>query len=116
MALRLYQQFQQELNGLSIQSLLDLYCGVGAFAFFAEKHCEKIVGVEISDAAIAYANKAREKNTIRDITFAAMDVEQYLKNLPTHSFDAIVVNPPRRGLNSSIVNDLIRLAPNYLFI
>jgi len=115
MALKLYRQFQNELSVLSIHSLLDLYCGVGAFSFFAAKYCSKVVGVEISDAAIFYANKAREKNNSIAVHFLAMDVEAYLSNQQTDYFDAMIVNPPRRGLNESIIAHLMKLAPAYLF-
>lgn len=113
-ALKLYRQFQNELTTLHIHSLLDLYCGVGAFSFFAEKYCAKVTGVEISDAAIFYANKAREINKSVNTHFIAMDVEVFLQNQPDY-FDAIMVNPPRRGLNSMIISHLMRLAPEYLF-
>lgn len=115
MALQLYSQFQNELSVLPIHSFLDLYCGVGAFSFFARKHCSKVMGIEISDAAIYYANQAREKNGGLDIHFAAMDVEVFLSQQQSNHFDAMMVNPPRRGLNDSIVNHLIRFAPAYLF-
>lgn len=115
MALKLYQTFQDELSQLSIHSFLDLYCGVGAFSFFAAKHCSKVVGVEISDAAIFYANEAREKNNGLNIEFLAMDAEVFLQNQQKSHFDAIMVNPPRRGLNDSIIAHLIQLAPTHLF-
>jgi len=115
MALQLYQQFQQELSTLPIHSLLDLYCGVGAFSFFAGKHCSRITGVEISDAAIFYANKAREKNNSVNVNFTAMDAEIFLDNQHTSCFDAVLVNPPRRGLNEAITSHLLRLKPAYLF-
>jgi 23S rRNA (uracil747-C5)-methyltransferase len=114
MAGKLYSTFQQTLSVLPIHSFLDLYCGVGAFSFFAEKYCSNIVGVEISDAAIFYANKAREKNNSH-INFLAMDVDIFLQNQQSTYFDAIMVNPPRRGLNDSIIAHLMRLAPAYLF-
>ncbi len=115
MALQLYRQLQKELSTLSIHSFLDLYCGVGAFSFFAEKYCSQVMGIEISAAAIAYANKAREINGSADIHFSVMDVEVFLRNQQTNRFDAIMVNPPRRGLNDSIITHLMRLAPTYLF-
>ena len=115
MALQLYRQFQKELSVLSVHSFLDLYCGVGAFSFFAEKYCANVVGIEISDAAIFYANKAREKNNSIGVNFSAMDVELFLINQQTASFDVMMVNPPRRGLNDSIIAHLMRLSPAYLF-
>lgn len=114
-AKQLYQQLQQEISQLSIHSILDLYCGVGAFSFFANKHCQKVIGVEISDAAISYANKARETNSCFGMEFIAMDAEKYLMDQKENSFDAIIVNPPRRGLNETIITHLMRLAPKYVF-
>jgi 23S rRNA (uracil747-C5)-methyltransferase len=115
MAMKLYQQFQKELSTLPIHSFLDLYCGVGAFSIFAKQYCHTVVGVEISDAAIFYANKARELNNCHEINFSAMDVDAFLNSQKKAAFDAIMVNPPRRGLNDSIIAHLIRLAPAYLF-
>jgi 23S rRNA (uracil747-C5)-methyltransferase len=114
-ALKLYQQFQQEFSTLKISSFLDLYCGVGAFAFFAKKYCHNVTGIEISDAAIFYANKARAINGHKDINFIAMDAADFLTQQQTSAFAAIMVNPPRRGLNNLIITELIRLAPTYLF-
>lgn len=116
MALQLYKQFQRELSGLPIRCLLDLYCGVGAFSFFAAKYCCKVTGVEISEAAVSYANKAREINDSSDnVEFIAGDVEEFLKSQESAVYDAIIVNPPRRGLNDAIIAHLKRLAPSWLF-
>ena len=115
MALRLYQHFQQELSLLPVHSFLDLYCGVGAFSFFAAKYCSTVQGVEISDAAIHYANKAREINRCTGLNFQTMDVEIFLRQQQSAHYDAIMVNPPRSGLNETIVAELLRLAPAWLF-
>jgi 23S rRNA (uracil747-C5)-methyltransferase len=110
MAISLYEQFQKELSTREVNSLLDLYCGVGAFSLYARKFCKKVVGIEISKEAIEYA----KKNQSSGIEFHALDVEKYL-NQPTEHFDAIVVNPPRRGLNDQIITQLIKISPEYIF-
>lgn len=110
MAASLYEHFQNELSTRSVNSLLDLYCGVGAFSFYANKFCKKITGVEISKEAISFA----KKNQATGIEFQALDVELYLKNIKD-SFDAIVVNPPRRGLNEVIIKELLKISPEYIF-
>jgi len=114
MAQSLYEKFQKELSKLGVNTLLDLYCGVGAFSFYAKKFCIKVVGIEISKEAIGYANKARETNLGSDIVFSALDADAFLQN-NSQRFDAIVVNPPRRGLNDQIITQLIKLSPNYIF-
>lgn len=113
-ALCLYQTFQAEIKNLGVKSLLDLYCGVGAFSFFASRYCERVVGVEISEAAINYAKQACAMNNADNNEFIAMDAEVYLKTLAPKSFDAILVNPPRRGLNATIVEDILRLSPQVI--
>ncbi len=114
-ALALYRAFQEELSQLPITSILDLYCGVGAFSFFASKHCDQVLGVEISPSAIEYAKKAKILNAKQDIEFLAMDVGVFLQNQQITQVDAVVVNPPRRGLNQQIIQQLIQLRPTYLF-
>lgn len=115
MATLLYGQFQNELSQLNISTMLDLYCGVGAFSFYAEKFCKNVIGIEISKEAISYANQAKEKNKCTQLEFYALDAEEYLNQLDGHPFDAIVVNPPRRGLNEQIITQLIKLSPEYIF-
>jgi 23S rRNA (uracil747-C5)-methyltransferase len=43
-----------------------------------------------------------------------MDVEDYLKLYPSN-FDAAVVNPPRRGLNNSIIGMIKEIAPRFIY-
>jgi 23S rRNA (uracil747-C5)-methyltransferase len=114
MALHLYQAFEKELKRFKVSSLLDLYCGVGAFSFYAQRTCKRVVGIEISKEAIKYANLAKVKNECSHLDFFALDAEEFLNKNSEH-FDAIVVNPPRRGLNQQIINQLIHLSPEYIF-
>lgn len=94
-------------------SLIDLYCGVGAFSFYASRHCSDITGVEISKEAIECANYSVHLNKIK-ANFVAMDVEVFLKN--SHkNFEAVLVNPPRRGLNSSIIKMIENIEPKFIY-
>ncbi|MBY0414083.1 MAG: hypothetical protein K2Q18_07950, partial [Bdellovibrionales bacterium] len=44
------------------------------------------------------------------IDFKALDVEGFLKD-QKNNYDAILVNPPRRGLNSSIIENILKQRP-----
>lgn len=94
-------------------SLLDLYCGVGAFSFYASRYCPEVKGIEISKEAIECAQMSSEKMN-KAISFEALDVEAYLKRCE-ESFEAILVNPPRRGLNQQIIDGLKAMAPKYIY-
>lgn len=115
MAQKLYENLQNELKSRKVNSLLDLYCGVGAFSFFASKYVEQIVGIEISKEAIDFANQAKKINKLNSVEFHASDVKDFLKAHPETSFEAIIVNPPRRGLDLEITNQLLKLNPQTIF-
>lgn len=113
-ALRLYQSVRQVLAENNINSFLDLYCGVGAFSFFAAQTCQRVLGVEISKEAIEAAKFSVTKNKIlKNIEFQSLDVDEFLLT-QTESFEAILVNPPRRGLNESIIKRLSELRPKMI--
>lgn len=95
------------------QSLIDLYCGVGAFSFYASRHCPDVTGVEISKEAIDCAKYSAHLNQSH-VNFEACDVELYLKK--NHKkFSAVLVNPPRRGLNSSIIKNIKSIEPQVIY-
>lgn len=112
-AKKLYSAVAERISLDNPQSLIDLYCGVGAFAFYASRWCEDVTGVEISNAAIGCALISSKLN-MSNIKFLAMDVEKYL-NLKNKNFEAVIVNPPRRGLNSAIIKNILALNPNFIY-
>ncbi|MBC7428976.1 MAG: 23S rRNA (uracil(1939)-C(5))-methyltransferase RlmD [Bacteriovorax sp.] len=111
---KLYQAVGDVVRDLKVNSFLDLFCGVGAFSFFAAKTCPKVYGVEISKEAIECAKKSIALNKIAgEIKFEALDVEEFLK-LKKEKYDAILINPPRRGLNASIIQNIMDSDPRVI--
>lgn len=113
-AKKLYDTLSLEIKHDLPKSLIDLYCGVGAFSFYASRWCNDVCGVEISKEAIECAKISTQLNNIKKIDFYAMDVEEYLKKNPK-KFEALLVNPPRRGLNSSIIENIKAIDPKYIY-
>ncbi len=117
-ALKLYEKVRDLIQEHKIHSLLDLYCGVGAFSFFAAKSCENVLGVELSTEAIQAAIESKNKNQFTGrLNFKSLDVEQFLDNseeLEGEFFEAILVNPPRRGLSPKIILNIKRLKPRLI--
>jgi 23S rRNA (uracil747-C5)-methyltransferase len=113
---RLYGAVADQVEVDQPKSLIDLYCGVGAFSFYASRWCEDVTGVEISKEAIDCA-KTSAKLNMSNIQFFAEDAEAYLTSLSGQSkkFDAVIVNPPRRGLNSSIIASMLEMSPGVIY-
>lgn len=114
-AKKLYGAVADSISQDNPKSLIDLYCGVGAFSFYASRWCEDVTGVEISKEAIDCA-KASVKLNMSKIQFHAMDVEAFLQDQSkTKKFDAVIVNPPRRGLNPVIIDKILGISPEFIY-
>jgi len=112
-AQELYQTAATWLLEAKSRSLLDLFCGVGAFTLFAASHLDRALGVELSPIAIEDARLAAALNGHTHLTFEALDVDAFLlgsKNLQ-RAYDALVVNPPRRGLSTTTIEAIRAIAP-----
>ena len=82
-------------------SLIDLYCGVGAFSFYASRHCSDVTGVEISKEAIACANYSLQLNKIDANTYCLQTMLFKYAFVATYT----VTNPPvHEKINNSPSN------------
>ena len=88
--------------------LLDLYCGTGTIGIFLSNICKKVLGIEINKYAVKDAIKNKELNRINNINFICKDVALFND---IDSFDTVVVDPPRSGLDKNIINYLLKISP-----
>ena len=115
MALALYSSVGNLVKKFQMRSFLDLYCGVGAFSYFAALNAKKVLGVELSKEAIRCAESSIAFNQVAgDISFQSLDVEKFLQKKGL-DFESVMVNPPRRGLNDTIITSLLSGEFKYLF-
>jgi 23S rRNA (uracil1939-C5)-methyltransferase len=103
--------------------LLDLYSGLGTIALWAARRAGSVIGIEENPASVQAAVKAAEENGVGNVRFLAADVaaalehpERYLiaAGLPEDaiaSADAVIVDPPRKGLETSVRDALARMRP-----
>ncbi|WP_408638377.1 23S rRNA (uracil(1939)-C(5))-methyltransferase RlmD [Roseiflexus castenholzii] len=90
--------------------LLDLYCGAGAFTLPLARNAIEIVGVEEYAGAVADAERSAAVNHISNVRFITGSAEAVLANLDG-PFDAVVLDPPRRGCHPRVLHALIERAP-----
>lgn len=97
-------------------TLLDLYCGVGTIGLFCADLVERLVGVEDEGQAVVDARHNADINGIAWAHFLAGRAEDVTPRLVREAQRhgerfAVVVDPPRRGLDHSVVEALARAAP-----
>ena len=89
---------------------LDLYCGTGTITQMIAKKANRVIGVELVDEAVQAARQSSEKNGIGNVKFYAGDVKDIVAELD-EPVDMIIVDPPRAGLMTKVVDRLMEIAP-----
>lgn len=108
-ALKLYTQALAfaDLNGT--ETVLDAYCGVGTLSLFFASRAASVIGVECVPEAIADAKYNAQLNRIVNTTFVCNHTETFIKTLK--AIDAVILNPPRKGCEPSLLKHVARLRP-----
>lgn len=94
--------------------VFDLYCGIGTISIFASKYAKKVYGIEIVEQAIEDAKDNAKINHIENTEFIAGDTEKVLTDLIENKKiipDVVIVDPPRRGLDTTTVNNILKIHP-----
>ncbi|HSW64648.1 MAG TPA: 23S rRNA (uracil(1939)-C(5))-methyltransferase RlmD [Dissulfurispiraceae bacterium] len=98
-------------EALSLHSgmrVLDLYAGAGNFSLPLAAHAQEVVAVEAHPRSIAHGRMNCERNQISNVRFVEMRAEHYE---PEGRFHAVLLDPPRPGLSTRVVDTVLRCAP-----
>lgn len=96
------------------ETVWDLYCGIGTISLFLAEKAKQVYGVEIIPQAIDDARENAKLNGIENAEFfvgAAEEVlpEKYRKE--QIYAEVIVVDPPRKGCEESLLDTIVAMAP-----
>ncbi|MFP7707974.1 methyltransferase domain-containing protein [Trueperella sp. LYQ141] len=83
----------------------DLYCGVGGFGLALALHGIQVTGIEVQEQAVAAAQRAADEYAEGRAQFLVGDAQTWPLS---PDVDAIIVNPPRRGIGTDLarwIND-----------
>ena len=95
-------------------TVFDLYCGIGTISLFASKYAKKVYGIEIVEQAIEDAKWNAQFNNITNTEFIAGDTEKVVTDLIENKKiipDVVIVDPPRRGLDNTTINNILKIEP-----
>ena len=96
--------------------LCDVYCGAGTITLSMARSCRQAVGIEIVPDAVEDAKRNAERNGIRNASFYAGKAEELLPRMVADGLrpDVIVVDPPRKGLEPTVIRAVAQAAPGRL--
>ena len=119
----------EKLYGLALEyadlkgeeTVWDLYCGIGTISLFLAQKAKEVRGVEIIPQAIEDARRNAVINKIENAEFYVGKAEEvlpkYYENYrqehqgETARADVIVVDPPRKGCEESLLQTMIQMKP-----
>ncbi len=112
---RLYKIAIESANITKEDVVFDLYSGIGTISLFLSRYAKKVYGIEIVDEAVKMADENSKLNNIDNVEFICGDVECVLKELIYEKRiipNIVVVDPPRKGLDNTSINNILNVKPN----
>jgi 23S rRNA (uracil1939-C5)-methyltransferase len=100
-------------DGAAHKRVLELFAGAGAQSLLLAARGAKVHAVESFAPAAELVKRAALDQRL-DVEVEAADADAAVRRLSEdrEHFDAVVVNPPRRGLSASLRRGLVELAPS----
>ena len=93
------------------EEVWDVCCGIGTITLFLAGRAGKVHGLEIVEEAIEDAKINAELNGIENADFVAAAAEEYMPAHPELKADVVVVDPPRKGLDASVLETIVKMNP-----
>jgi len=110
MAERLYESVKSFASLTGKETILDLYSGIGTVSIFLASQATRIIGVDISNAAIADAKRNCKLNGIENCEFLCGDVKMFLSQFNIQP-DLLITDPPRVGMQRGVIDQILKLLP-----
>ncbi len=106
---KLYEQVKKACKLSRTEVVLDAYCGVGTIGIYLSKLSKEIIGIEYNKEAVINANQNAKLNKVNNAKFYQGDVTELLPKLIEEGLklDVIVVDPPRTGLGSELIETIL---------
>ena len=97
-------------------TLCDVYCGAGTITLTMARRCRRATGIEIVPSAVENARQNASRNGITNAVFHEGKAEDLLPRMVREGLrpSVIVVDPPRKGLEPSVIEAIAEAAPDRL--
>ncbi|MBE9222635.1 23S rRNA (uracil(1939)-C(5))-methyltransferase RlmD [Cyanobacterium stanieri LEGE 03274] len=105
--------FKWVIDALNLQgneTVIDLYCGIGALTLPIAQKVDSVMGIEFDKVAIELANHNAVINDIDNVRFVVGKAEVVFPELTTIA-DIVILDPPRKGCQPEVIESLGKMKP-----
>lgn len=112
-AQRLYEKVLELAELTGNETVLDLYCGAGTITLVMARKAKRAIGAEIVPEAVDNARENALRNGVGNAEFFCGDAAAVAEKLALEKLrpDVVVVDPPRKGLEESVIGSIAEMAP-----
>lgn len=109
----LYDETAKALNLKTTENLVDAYAGIGTIGLSFARGAKQVRGMEVIEEAVADANFNAQQNDIHNASYEVGTAEELLPQWINDGFsvDALVVDPPRAGLEPELIDSILFARP-----
>ncbi|WP_251546049.1 23S rRNA (uracil(1939)-C(5))-methyltransferase RlmD [Limosilactobacillus caecicola] len=109
----LYEEAAKAMELSGDDTLVDAYAGIGTIGLALANRVKAVIGMETIPEAVADANRNAELNGITNATYEVGSAEDLLPKWRAEGrhFDALVVDPPRTGLDQKLIDQILAEKP-----
>ncbi|WP_436630503.1 23S rRNA (uracil(1939)-C(5))-methyltransferase RlmD [Latilactobacillus sakei] len=109
----LYQEAIEAAELTGNETVIDAYSGIGTISLAVAKHAKQVYGVEVVESAVMDARHNAKINAIDNVEFTLGKAEDVMAQWQTDGLqvDALIVDPPRKGLEPSFIEAVGQLKP-----
>ncbi|MGB6339483.1 MAG: methyltransferase [Candidatus Aminicenantaceae bacterium] len=101
---------------IAFRQIFDLYCGVGLLSLSVGEKDTKIFGVDNSRMAVESAKKNADRMGFRFVKFSVSSVERSIRTTEIGTDSLVLVNPPRSGCPSTVINAIASQYPHHVLL
>jgi len=113
-ATRIYRAVCDEILAADPDTVVDAYCGIGITSVLFSRSARQVVGIELSPQAVRDARRLAVRNDAKNITFLCGDCKELLPTVRTQGRMVFFVDPPRAGLDRSVIASIKRFSPSHI--
>ena len=108
----LYRVALDMLAAKPLEAVLDLYAGIGTISLAIARDAASVTAVEENPHAVNLGRLAARINAMENVRFLPGKVENALRTVRAGEHAAVVMDPPRAGLDGAAIGELLRLQPD----